>query len=122
MTRAFMAMNLFERAKSDYAALPDGSTDADLQAVHRKVAEACLEFAKSKGGVYVKAAQLIASLCVRDVDSRTLSAARQVAASKRSCKTTGLANRKADAPLLRSGKAARARWASLASTSRPYLS
>ena len=67
MGRAMVAMQLFEKAKKEYAAveeLTEGSTEyaAALEEVHRRTAAECLKVAQSHGGIYNKAAQFVASL------------------------------------------------------------
>lgn len=63
-----MAMQLFEKAKKEYAAVmekDDTTTKYDeeaLEEVHRKTAQECLKIAQSHGGIYNKAAQFVASL------------------------------------------------------------
>ena len=72
MGRAMMAMQLFEKAKKEYAAVmePGGehgevgsaSYAAALEEVHVRTAAECLKIAQSHGGIYNKAAQFVASL------------------------------------------------------------
>ncbi len=63
-TRSMCAMALFNAAKEDYAKLDPKAPDAEEQraAVHRKHAKEALQFAIDNGGVYIKAAQFVASL------------------------------------------------------------
>lgn len=61
MTRSMCAMALFNAAKEDYAALAEGDAAA-RSACHTKHAAACFRFAVDNGGVYIKAAQFVASL------------------------------------------------------------
>jgi aarF domain-containing kinase len=59
-------MQLFEKAKKDYAALEGTEESAEyagaLDEVHRRTAAECLKIAQSHGGIYNKAAQFVASL------------------------------------------------------------
>ena len=55
------AMMVLTTAKAEYDALPPGD-EAARQALHRKHAQTCFETAKANGGVYIKAAQFVASL------------------------------------------------------------
>ena len=59
MSRGFMAMGVFNIAKSEYDAAADAETIALLHAKH---AQTALDFAKAHGGIYVKIGQFIASL------------------------------------------------------------
>ena len=68
LTRSMLAMTLFNQAKGEYDALkasreaaadPDGAL---LKAFHERWAVQCHDFAVNHGGVYIKAAQFIASL------------------------------------------------------------
>lgn len=60
-TRAMTAMMVLTTAKAEYDALPAGD-EAAAHALHRKHAQACFETARASGGVYIKAAQFVASL------------------------------------------------------------
>ena len=62
LTRSMCAMALFNAAKEDYAKLDATTTDADRAKVHRKHAAEALQFAIDNGGIYIKAAQFVASL------------------------------------------------------------
>jgi aarF domain-containing kinase len=64
MGRAMIAMQLFESAKKRYAALDETSPDyaTQLERTHRETAAECLKLAQTKGGIYNKAAQFVASL------------------------------------------------------------
>eukprot|EP00322_Chrysochromulina_rotalis_P005416 CAMPEP_0115840888 /NCGR_PEP_ID=MMETSP0287-20121206/7004_1 /TAXON_ID=412157 /ORGANISM="Chrysochromulina rotalis, Strain UIO044" /LENGTH=486 /DNA_ID=CAMNT_0003294515 /DNA_START=15 /DNA_END=1475 /DNA_ORIENTATION=- len=55
-------MALFNAAKEDYAALGPAASEEERAAVHRKHAAEALTFAITNGGVYIKAAQFVASL------------------------------------------------------------
>ena len=60
MTRAMTAYSLFNEAKVHYAACDEAGPS--LEATHRLFAARCTELAESLGGLYVKAAQLVAAL------------------------------------------------------------
>ena len=67
MGRAMRALQAFNACKADYDAawiLPEGSPEqeAALSAAHAKGAESALSVARLNGGIYNKAAQLVASL------------------------------------------------------------
>jgi aarF domain-containing kinase len=63
-TRSMCAMALFNAAKEEYAKVDPTAPDANEQrtACHRKHAKEALQFAIDNGGVYIKAAQFVASL------------------------------------------------------------
>jgi len=68
-TRAFAAMSLFQVAKGEYDKLDQADaergyqcTAAQREALHAKYAGKALALARNQGGVYVKAAQFVASL------------------------------------------------------------
>lgn len=64
LTRSMCAMALFNAAKEDYAKIDTKASDVEQQrsAVHRKHAAEALQFAIDNGGIYIKAAQFVASL------------------------------------------------------------
>ena len=68
-TRAFAAMSLFQVAKGEYDKLDKldaergyPCTTAEREVLHAKYAGKALALARNQGGVYVKAAQFVASL------------------------------------------------------------
>ena len=62
LTRSMCAMALFDSAKAEYAKLaPDAPAEA-RSTLHRKYAEQAFTFASTHGGIYIKAAQFVASL------------------------------------------------------------
>ena len=62
MGRALRAMQLFEDAKKDYATAETDTGGGALPCTHAKVAAQCRDLSKDHGGVYIKAAQFVASL------------------------------------------------------------
>ena len=61
MTRSMMALTYFQEAKAELDSLEAGPSDARSD-FHRRWAARCHDFAVAHGGVYIKAAQFIASL------------------------------------------------------------
>jgi len=75
MGRSMKAMAVFNQVKSDYETSLANVTElterqAILKQVHARSAVKALELAKDLGGIYNKAAQLVASLQVCDTDNQ----------------------------------------------------